>query len=477
MTDAKPVLTPEEKAAAARSRLLALITASAFFMQTLDATVITTAIPSMAMTFRVKPSDLSIGITSYMLAVAAVLPMSGWLANRFGPRNVFAAAVVVFTLASVLCALSPDLWSFTAARVLQGAGGALMGPVGRLVVLRNTSKKDLLGAIALIVWPGLTAPVIGPLLGGIIVNYATWPWIFLVNAPIGLAGVILSLRFMPNDRDGKAARFDTPGFVFASGALLGLVGGLEAIAHSAAPLLSIALLILGGAMGYGAVRRFQSHDHPLIPLDATRTHTFAAATLWGGTLSRTAIFGTPFILPLMFQVGFNFSPIRSGTLLLAYFAGNLGIKPFTTPILRRFGFRQVLTVNSVVSGLAIAGCALFSPSSSTAAMSALLLVCGASRSMQFTCLDSLAYADVSPNARAGATTLAGVTMQIAAVLGIAFVAILLNAFAPIAVWRGIAQFDYKLTLVCLGLTCLGALPTYLALARDAGAEVTGHKPA
>ncbi len=460
---------------AARSRLMALIVASALFMQGLDSTIITTALPSMALSFGVKPSDLSVGLTSYMLAIAALLPISGWIADRLGPRTVLAGAIVVFTGASILCALAPNLWAFVAARALQGLGAALVGPVGRLVVLRNTAKTDLLNAIALIIWPSLAAPIIGPALGGLIVSYAAWPWIFLVNIPIGVAGLAMVIRFIPNDRAHARHPLDWLGLIAASTSLICIVGGLEAVAHSAAPWGPGAVVAAGVVIGALAVRRFAGHPYPLIPLGALATQTFAVASLWGGTAFRMTVFATPFLLPLMFQVGFGLSPVHSGLLLLAYFAGNLAMKPLTTPLLRRFGFRGILIVFSLLSGGSIAACALFGPATPDWAMAAVLLFSGAARSMQFTSLDTLTYADVEPADRAGATTLAGVTSQVGAVLGIALSAILLNASSLLRGADQVATPDFRLAFVCLGLVSLISLPTYLRLPRSAGAEVTGRR--
>jgi EmrB/QacA subfamily drug resistance transporter len=445
-------------------------------MQTLDATILTTALPRMASSFGVAPADLSIGITSYMLALAAILPISGWLAERLGPRNVFAAAIVVFTVASVLCALSSNLWWFTAARILQGVGGSLLAPVGRAVALRNTSKKELMGAVALMVWPALAAPIIGPALGGFIVTYATWPWIFLVNVPVGLLGLILSLRFIPDERTDQRSPFDVKGFATVSGAMIGLVGGLEALAHSGPHPVAILLLTAGVVLGVLSARRFAVHPFPLIPLDALAAQTFKAATLWGGTAFRLSTYGATFLLPLMFQVGFGMSPITSGLLMLAYFAGNLAIKPFTIGILRRFGFRHVLVVNGVLASLAIAVCALFSRTWPLGAMSAALVLGGATRSMHFTCLDSMTYAEVSPDRRIGATTLSGVSAQVGAVVGVAAGALLIKGFQTLRGGVVNDQSDFQLAFLALGLASLSALPVFLRLTRDAGAEVSGHKP-
>lgn len=462
--------------AASRARLVALIVASTFFMNLLDSTIIVTALPAMAKDFGVQPNQLSLGVTSYILATAAFLPVSGWFADRFGARPVFAAAIVVFTLASIGCALAPSLWVFTAARIVQGAGAALMGPVGRLVVLRNTSKANLLGAMAMITWPALFAPLLGPLLGGLIVTYWSWHWVFLVNAPLGLAGLALVLTFIPRSDGERAMRFDVVGLALASSAMVAIVGGLEAMGHSESPLPPAAVVAAGFVLGLTAYRRFKGKPQALVPIDALAVQTFRASNVTGGAVGRMAVHATPFLLPLLFQVGLGMSPIQSGSLLVAYFFGNLGIKPATSPLLRRFGFRSVLVFNGILSAVSIGACGLFWPGAPLAAMLAMLVITGASRSMQFTALNSLTFVDISAAQRTGATTLSGLTQQLTQGLGVAAAALAVHASQALRGEDAASLEDYRFAFAVLGLIGLCAVPSLMRLSPAAGAEVSGHRP-
>jgi EmrB/QacA subfamily drug resistance transporter len=331
---------------------IALLVAGTFFMENLDATVIVTALPQMANSFGVHPVDLNIGISAYVLTLAVLIPASGWVADRFGARRVFAAAIVIFTVASIMCGLCGSLGSFTAARILQGAGGAMMVPVGRLAVLRSTAKHDLIGAIATITWPGLAAPMLGPPLGGFITTYASWHWIFFLNAPLGLIALILALRLIPNTKE-PTKPFDRVGFTLTGVACFALVYGLDLVSRDGtswlAAGLSIVSAVIAGALSALHARR---KAHPLLDLRALSLRSYAV-TFWGGSLFRIAIGAIPFLLPLLFQVGFAFSPVRSGLFVLAVFAGNLAMKPLTTPILRRLSFRTILITNGLLNAAGI----------------------------------------------------------------------------------------------------------------------------
>ena len=377
------------------STLVALLVAGAFFMENLDGTVIATALPQMAQTFGVGPVDLNVGMTAYMLTLAVFIPVSGWVADRLGARTVFASAIGLFTLASILCGMSSGLWEFTAARILQGMGGALMVPVGRLVVLRTTEKKDLVRSIAYITWPGLAAPVIGPPVGGFITTYASWRWIFYLNVPLGIIGIALALAWIKN-APGHSRRFDWLGFALAGSACTSIMYSLELLGQQ-----NVRWATAGWFFGYGVVAgcagvwHMRRTAHPLIQFDALKQRTFAVV-IWGGSLFRLAISVSPFLLPLMFQIAFGLNAFRSGLLVLAMFAGNLFMKAATTPILRRFGFRRVLVVNGLVTAALIGSFTVLSPNTPTALVIVLLFAHGLSRSMQFTAISTMAFVDVSP---------------------------------------------------------------------------------
>jgi EmrB/QacA subfamily drug resistance transporter len=380
----------------------------------------------MATSFGVHPVDLNIGVSAYLLTLAIFIPASGWVANRLGARSVFAAAVAAFTIASILSGLCQSLSAFTIARVLQGAGGAMMVPVGRLAVLRVTEKRNLMNALATLTWPGLAAPVLGPPLGGFITAYASWRWIFFLNIPLGLVAFVLALRIMPAEENDETRPFDWIGFVLAGVACFAVMFGLDMIGREEAswPLAGLSLL---GGLAVGAIATFhaQRQEHSLIDFRALNLRSFAV-TIWGGSAFRIAIASVPFLLPLLFQIGFGLDAFASGLLVLAVFAGNLLIKPFTTTILRRFSFRQVLIVNGILNATAIFACATLTPATPVAAIIGLLFVSGMTRSMQFTALGALAFADIPTDWMSGANTLLNVAQQLAMGAGIALGAIALR---------------------------------------------------
>lgn len=448
------------------------IVASAFFMENLDANIIVTALPAIAGDFGVSAADASIGITAYVLMLAVMLPTSGWISDRFGARNVFCAAIVVFTLTSVWCAVSHGLVEFTMARMLQGAAGALMSPVGRILVLGSTDKRGLMQAWATITWPGLIAPVIAPPLGGLITTYSSWHWIFLLNVPLGVAGMLLALRSLPNRREAVRKPFDWRGFAFGAVALGCLVYGLDLVGpdRTAWPL-SVVILCAAAAFGVLAVRHARRHPHALFDLDLLRIQTFAVPTLLGGMLTRLAISGTPFLLPLMFQLGFGLSAFDSGMLILVHMGGNLVMKAGTTAILRTFGFRPVLLANAVLVALSIGAFAFVSPQTPWPLLIALLFFSGAVRSMQFTSLNTLTFADVPPDRRSSATMFASVLQQMPWSVGVAVAAMALSLSEGDA---GPTLAAFGPAFLMLSAVSIAALPFLWTLARDAGAEVSAR---
>jgi EmrB/QacA subfamily drug resistance transporter len=428
----------------------------------------------MAHAFAIAPAAMTIGITVYLIATAVFLPLSGWVADRFGARNVFAGAIVIFTVSSFFCGVSGQLWQFIAARAVQGLGGALMAPVGRMVVLRNAPKSELIQATALITWPALIAPVIGPALGGFITTYASWRWNFEFNIPLGLIGLALVLRFVPNERSDQRRPLDVPGFLLSAAALSVLLYGLDGFSHMGGPWWPPAAAIAAG-VGLGAlsIRHFRSRRHPLLELSSLEVPTFSATSLGAGILFRMTISATPFLLPLMFQVGFGFSPVMSGLMILAYFGGNLGMKTVTTPTLRRYGFRNVLVWNGIIAGAAILACAGIMPQAPLVA-AVILVVAGLSRSMQFTSLNTLAFADVSADQRASASTLSSMLSQVGMGLGVAAGGLLLNLSQAARGAAGLATIDFRVAFVVIGAVAIASSALFLRLDPDAGAEVSGR---
>jgi EmrB/QacA subfamily drug resistance transporter len=464
--------------APAVSKWIALLVAGAFFMENLDGTVITTAVPDIARTFGVLPLALNIGVSAYLLTLGVFIPISGWVAERYGAQRVFAAALAIFTLASVLCGMADSLTEFVWLRVLQGVGGAMMVPVGRLVVLNNTPKERLIAVIATLTWPALVAPVLGPPVGGFITSYTSWRWIFYLNLPLGVIALALAWWLIPDQRAAKKRPFDWPGFLLSGSALFLLTWGAEVVGgqnpdwNEAITCIGVGAALLA-ALGWHLRRA----AHPLIDLSALAIPTFSI-TIAGGSLFRMAIGALPFLLPLMFQLGFGLDAFHSGVLVMAVFAGNLLMKPATTPLLRRFGFKPVLLVNGIANVLALAACALLTPSTPVWVIAAVLFVNGLTRSMQFSALNTIAFADVPQQRMAAANTLFSTAFQVALGLGVALGAtgVRLGHWSAqllgIEAWPAI---DYRLAFLLVALVSLIGLADALRLHPAAGSQVAGAR--
>jgi EmrB/QacA subfamily drug resistance transporter len=453
------------------SRLVAAIVAGAFFMELLDGTVIGTALPNIAGSFRVGAVDAGLGVTAYLLTVAVMIPLSGWLSDRFGARRVFCAAIVVFTLASVLCAASQTLWQFVLARVVQGVGGAMMVPVGRTVVLRGAAKADLMAATAIITWPGLIAPVLGPPVGGVITTYASWRWIFLINVPLGLVALVAALLVVKAS-DRVRRPFDGLGFALSAVAIACVVYGMDRAGAGTNWLLTAGLLAVGLIVGFVAVRHSRRHPTPLLDLSPLRIRTYAATSA-EGSLLRLAINMIPFLLPLLFQVGFGLSAVTSGLLVLTVFAGNLVMKTITTPTVRRFGFRRVLVGNGILVALSLAACALFSASTPYWLIAVVCFLGGAFRSLEFTGVNTLAFADVPAESMSAASTVNATVGQLATGMGVAVAA----TVVAVAAGGGLPTVaDFRMGfLVGAAIALVGAL-MFLRLDRSDGAVVSAGRP-
>ncbi len=453
---------------------LALLVAGAFFMEFLDGTIIVTALPRMAESLQSDPVSLHVGISAYLLTVAIFILPGGWAADRFGARKVFTAAIVLFTVSSALCGLSRTLPEFVAARVLQGIGGAMMVPVGRLVVLRATAKPDLMNAIATLTWPGLSAPLLGPPLGGFIAEHLSWRLIFFVNLPLGAVATLLALRLVPRIPT-QPRTFDGLGFVLAAATLLCISHALDLLSAPDPPLPFAALLLFLTAAGsIGFVRHLRRHPHPLLDPAPWAVPTFRLV-MTTGTATRTTIAAMPFLLPLLFQLGFGVDPFHAGLLVLVLFAGNLGIKPLTSAILRRWGFRTVLGVNAGLQAACMACCAMIGSMTPLWLILPLLLLAGASRSTQFTGLNTLAFADVPQTQMGPANTWFSVAFQLSNGFGVAIGALLLRvagaAFGPAAPLP-----PFHAAFAALAVITAGLAAACLTLPADAGAAVSGHSP-
>ncbi len=431
----------------------------------------------MARDFGTTPVAMSLGITAYLLAMAVVLPAAGWAGERFGARRVLLVSISLFTLASLACGLAARFDAFILARILQGAAAALMAPVGRLLVLRNAPKSELMTAIATITWPALFAPVIGPVLGAWITETFGWQWNFFVNLPLGAACILLFLILVRDDEPVVRRRFDWPGFALCASALLCVLSGLELFVNGHPPALVLPLAAVGSGLGYLAVRHLGRRDEPLFELGVCRIPSFRMATMTAGTLGRIAINSTPFILPLLFQVGFGLSAIAAGQLVLVYFLGNLGMKSVTTPIMRRFGFRRVLIVNGLAAALAIAALAFVEADLAPPLLWGVLFLAGATRSLQFTALNTLTFADVGAADRATSATLSSVTQQIAMLLGVALSVAMIRLSETARGVEATELTDFRVAILGMALVGAASALSFLALAPETGREVSGHAAA
>lgn len=456
----------------------ALLVAGAFFMEFLDGTVIATALPDMARDFGVTAVELNIGISAYLITLAVLIPASGWIADRFGARAIFTLALAIFTLASVFCGISTEVHIFVAMRILQGVGGALMVPVGRLAVLRTTPKHQLIKAIATLTWPALVAPIIGPPLGGFITRYASWHWIFFINVPLGLAAIILSLRIIPDIRETERRSFDLSGFITTSVAMVSLVTAMERLGDRQPQIWpTLALAALGFGCLLYSIRHFRRAAAPMVRLDALQVPTFRV-TMYGGSLFRASISAVPFLLPLLFQVGFGMDPFHSGLLVLAVFVGNLTIKPATTPLIRWLGFRRLLLINGALNVCSLLACALLTPQTPVWAIMLILYLGGVFRSIQFTGVSTLAFADVPAAQMSDANTLFSTASQLAVGLGITLGAIGIRLGEQVGDWLHLTELpgiSFRLSFVFIALICLVGMIDSLHLAKTAGSSVSEKK--
>jgi len=468
MTDSPP--------RASHTNWLPYIVAATFFMEYLDTTVIATALPQMAHSFGVGPNSLSLGMTAYMLALAIFIPASGWVADRCGSRTVFFSAIVVFTIASVLCGISQNEVQFTAARVLQGIGGAMMVPVGRLIVVRSTEKSRLMQAISTITWPAIVAPVVGPPIGGFITTYASWRWIFLLNVPFGIAVLIAVTALVPNLRGTERRPLDVVGLILSGGTLTAILYGAELASQPGTnPRAAAGFVAAGLVIGFIAFRHARNHPHPLIDVSTLKIPTFSV-TIVTGSLTRIGIGAVPYLMPLLFQIGFGLSAFKSGLLLLASALGNLGMKALTTRILRRYGFRMVSIVDVAVAGAFIVACGLLTPEVPIAVVLIVVFVYGVARSMQFSLLATLAYADVPQPQMNAASTLWSAAAQMTIGLGIAFGAVSLRVGALLngeEAGRTFTLDDFRLAFLFAGVLTLVSMIGYMRMAHDAGQSVGG----
>ncbi len=395
-------------------------------METLDATVLPTAAPTIGREFGVTSSQVGICITAYLTSMLVLIPVSTWFLERWGSRKVLFGAIILFTIASALCAASTNLTQLTAMRILQGAGGAMMVPVGRFVVLRSTDKSNIIRAIAYLTWPALFAPVIAPALSGFLITYASWPWIFLINVPLGAIALLTAIKILPHEEIGSGAKLDWSGFYGTTISLGSLViGAAELGKPNSSSLLTLALFTISVVVGVPTIRHMFSASTPLIGLNALRIRTFRSASSGGG-IFRSALHTVPFLLPLLFQDKFGWSPGKTGSVVLLLFVGNIGFKPFTTPILKRFRFRSILIVTCLASAATVTALVGLRSTTPTWIIAIVLISSGCFRSLGATCYNTITFADIEQPLMREANILANIVGQLTQVLAVAFAVISLK---------------------------------------------------
>ena len=455
----------------------ALIIATALFMENMDGTVLATSLPAIARDLHEDPIVLKLALTSYMLTLAVFIPASGWVADKLGARTVFCSAIVTFTLGSILCGASFNLPTLIAARVFQGLGGAMMVPVGRLVLLRSVPKSEMVDSLAYLTIPALIGPVVGPPLGGFITTYFHWRWIFWINVPIGLLGVLLTLRFIENVRERDIAAFDAKGFLLSGPGLLSLVFGLTVIGRGVAPAYVVAALVATGLILMALyVQHARRTPNAILDLSLLKLPTFLAG-VGGGFLFRLGIGAIPFLMPLLLQIGFGLSPFESGSLTFAAAAGAMAMKFTASRLIKRLGFRNILIGNAVISSVFLASYGLIGAGTPHYVIFFGLLIGGFFRSLEFTSLNAIGYADVDQARMSRATSFASVSQQMSQAVGVALAALSVQALQFVFHDATLQPRDMQYGFFVVALISLVSTLFFLRLSRNAGDEVAGRLPA
>jgi len=453
--------------------IVPLVVATALFMENTDSTILATALPTIARDLGLDPISLKLAVTSYLVSLAVFIPISGWVADRVGARTTFRLALGLFMLASIGCAYSSSLAGFVCWRAVQGMGGAMMVPVGRMVVIRTVAKNELVRALSFIAMPALIGPMLGPPIGGLIVTYWDWRWIFFVNIPIGILGIILASLYVPNIKQ-ETAPLDVGGFVLCALGLGGLILGAAMTGRHIAPVeFAVGSMLIGAVMLMGYVRHALSTERPLLDLRLMHFKTFEAGIL-GGTFFRFGVGASAFLLPLMLQLGFGLDPLRSGLTTFAGAVGALLVKPLARSFLFRFGFRRLLIVNGLLASLTLMAFALFKPTTPHVIILGVLLLGGFLRSLEFTSLSAITYAELETRQISAATGMASVAQQVSISLGVATGAMVLEVSAWAAGRGAPAVADFAAAFVVVGLVSALTSLLMLRLPVGAGDEIAGR---
>lgn len=444
-------------------------------MEFLDSTIVVTALPSMAQSLGENPLHLNLAISSYLLAIAVCIPLGGWLADRFGARTVFVGAIMVFTLGSVACGAADSLGQLIVARLLQGCGAAMMSPVGRLIVIRNVPRSELVEAMSYLAVPAMIGPILGPPVGGLIATYTSWRWIFFINVPVGLIGIIAVLKYIDDVREERCPPFDLRGFLVLALALVGIMSGLTTVGRGLLPPALVAALFVAGGVGTGLyLLHARRSSRQILNLGVLRNQIFAIA-VFGTSPYRIAVGAVPFLLPLMLQIGFGDTPLQSGLMTFLTTLGAFAMKFTVSPIVRLFGFRRVLIVESVINAAFLAVYALFTPATPWIIMAAVLLFSGFFRSLQFSASVAFAFAEIPLEQTSHATTLLAVERYISSSIGVAVGALSLHLTLGVRGPDAVLQAgDFAPAYLVIALLTL--LPTmfYAWLPANAGDEMRGR---
>ncbi|GGP18471.1 multidrug transporter subunit MdtD [Silvimonas iriomotensis] len=463
-----PVLDPRT------AKLLPWIVAIAFFMQMLDGTILNTALPSMAASLNESPLRMQSVVIAYLLTVALLIPASGWIADRFGTRRVFFSAILLFSIGSLLCAESPTLGFLVAARVIQGIGGALMVPVGRLVVLRAYPRSELVDVLSFVTLPGMVGPLIGPTLGGWLVEYASWHWIFLINIPVGILGCIATLKYLPDLRGPERVRFDFTGFLLFGAAMVLVSVALEGLGELHLAHARVMLLLLAGLASLAAYwLHAANHAKPIFSLMLFRTHTYAVGIL-GNVFARLGSGAMPFLMPLLLQVGLGFSPSQAGMTMIPTAVFAMFAKAIARRLIERLGYRRLLTINTLLLGALIASFATVGAHTPYPLLLVQLAIFGAVNSLQFTAMNTVTLIDLSEADTSSGNSLLSVVMQLSVSLGVAAAAALLQGFVAQYVHPSEGQVleSFHYTFLCVGGMSVLAAAIFLQLSPDAGRAAT-----
>jgi EmrB/QacA subfamily drug resistance transporter len=457
------------------SRILPLVVAAALFMENMDSTVIATSLPAIAADLGTNPVSLKLAFTTYLLSLTVFLPISGWLADKYGAKLVFRVAIAIFTLASISCGFAPSLGWLVALRGLQGLGGAMMVPVGRIILIRTVPKSELVNAMAWLTVPALVGPLLGPPIGGFITTYFHWRWIFWMNLPFGILGLVLASMYLPDTREGDVPPLDAKGFILSGLGLALTVFGLTVAGHGLVASSYVTAMVMAGVILIVLyVRHAQRVPNPILQLAMLSVDTLRIS-ITGGLFFRIAAGAIPFLLPLMLQLGFGLSPFQSGLITCAAALGALTMKFGAGTVLRRFGYRNLLIVNGVLSCGLTAAMGLFTPTMPYVAMMLILLVGGFLRSMQFTALNSIAYADVTTAQVSKANGLYTVAQQLSLALGVAVAAGVLDLSQWWRSGSALAQADFATAFFVVAAGALVSTFLFVRLPENAGASLSGHR--